>query len=348
MFMSVNQKELARRAGVSQVTVSRALRGSDLVSPELREKVLKASHQYGYYPRADARAMRSGKFKRIACIVTRYGQKDVPNFAYVGYLDAATHELAKAGYSLIYEPFCLDSETDDFMEPPRLFTELAVDGILAINSSGIIPPAVDRRIAKIGAPVVWVNRSQTPGISCVTSNEVVNARILTRHLIDLGHRRIGYCCSFGPHHSVTDRPEGIIAELQAAGLETDGVIVKHNPNWDEIVENMLNLQPRRTAIICYNRYFYEFVLHRACRRGWRVPQDLSLCHFASAGELTKDIPMTGLIVPEIAMAKKGVQILMEILSGKTVPDTQEGLVGTLRICETTSAPADKKNILIEG
>lgn len=338
--------KVAKLAGVSPETVSRVFRGFEKIAPATREKVLKVGRRCGYVPHSAARAMRRGKFQRIACIAPRHGGRGVPTSGYIAYLDAAAFELAEFGYSLVFEPFCLDPESNNFLEPPRLFSELAVDGVLGINSSGDIPLQLDRQIARMGAPVVWVNRDIQPGIPCVAADEVANARILTRHLIDLGHRHIGYCSYFGTHYSVADRPQGIKEELRAAGLEERGIMISPPETKAyrkvETVERLLNLQPRPTAVICYDRFFYDLTLHQAARRGWRVPQDISVCYFASTWEITEGCPMTALIIPNGEMVKISIRLLMDILSGKTVRATQNRVVGTLRTGESTG-PAPKNN-----
>jgi DNA-binding LacI/PurR family transcriptional regulator len=344
--MPVNQKELARLAGVSQVTVSRALRGSSLVSPRIRQKVMEASHRCGYYPRSDARAMRSGKFKRIACVVTLFGPKGRPHNTYGGYLDPASDLLAENGYSSIFESFYLDLRTNNFLEAPRLFSELAVDGVLGITAASPVQQYVDDRLAELGAPVVWINRDPEAGIVSVVTDDAANARMLTRHLIDLGHRRIAYLGRFGPHYSTIQRYEGVYQELHSAGYDTSGAHC-HETNTEVIsTEALLDSKPGFTAIVCYDLQTYLIALQAAARRGLRVPRDLSLCYFASAWELPvlANFPATVVAIPEMDMARTGVRLLLDTIENCPRTGPLEPLCGTLYEGGSTTPPGEDADL----
>ncbi len=344
--MPVNQKELARLAGVSQVTVSRALRGSSLVSPKIRQKVMDASHRCGYYPRSDARAMRSGKFKRIACVVTLHSPKDRPHNTYSGYLDTAADLLAENGYSAIFESFYLDLRTNEFLEAPRLFSELAVDGVLGITAASPVMSYVDNRLAELGAPVVWVNRDMEEGIVSVVADEEANARILTRHLINLGHRRIGYLGRIGPHYSTIQRCEGVYQELKSAGYDTSGVNYHETNTEVASTEALLTGKPRFTAIVCYNLQAYLIALQVAARQGLRVPQDLSLCFFASSWEVSAfaNFPATVVEIPEIEMAHTAIRLLLNTIEKHPRTEPVKPICGTLFEGGTATPPGEDTDL----
>lgn len=336
--MIPNQKHIAQLAGVSQITVSRVLRGGSQVSPKLRNKVLEASRSTGYRPRGDARAMRRGRFDRIAIVAPRYGKREEGRPGYIGYLDTATSELADLGYSTIFEPLCLDPETDDFFGFPKLFTEVAADGILVVNP-GVIPPILPERLKSMNCPVVWLNRESDVGIISVGCDEVQNARILTRHLLELGHRRIGYMwCGHSSHYSIQDRREGYIQELRNHSLAPRGMQENPGDDWTEQARWILDQNPRPTAVICYYRTLYDLLLHEAARRGIRVPEELSLCHFASSWEIGPECSFTCLVVPEAEIAKRGVHQLIGLIQEGSASEPTESLTGELHIGGTTAPP----------
>jgi DNA-binding LacI/PurR family transcriptional regulator len=313
----VSRDKVAKLAGVSPETVSRVFRNFDRIAPATRAKVLKVSRRCGYVPHSAARAMRSGKFQRIACVITQYGPKGSSHCTYNGYLDPATDLLAERGYSVLFEPFHLDVTTYDFVEAPRLFTELAVDGILGINAASPVPSYVDKRLKEMGAPAVWMNRDLAPGVSTVLADEKSNGRILARHLIELGHERIGFFGRPGPHYSTIDRGEGVREELASAGLDTSYVIeTRHEQEVDDL-ERLMDRAPRLTALVCYNIQFYQMALHAAVIRGLRVPKDLSLCHVASVWELPTFVnyPATVVTIPEPDIARTAVERLLGAIEG---------------------------------
>jgi len=340
--MPVNQKELARVAGVSQVTVSRVLRGHPSVAPALRERVLAARKQYGYYPRADARAMRLGKFRQIACVVTRFGPKGTSHTIYSGYLDPVVDYLSSRNYAMIFETFHLNIKTGELVDAPRLLSELAVDGILGITAASPVLGSVDRRLDELGAPAVWVNRDPEPDIACVVSDEAANARILTRHLIDLGHERIGYFGGKGRHYSTLQRRNGVRRELESAGLDTSYTEFTEPNREMAHLEALLDQASRPTALICYNLQYYYMAAQAILLRGLRVPRDQSLCYFASAWELPTfaHYPVTVMAIPELQMARAGAELLLKTIEKRGQKDPIQPIVGELSPGITTSPPGE--------
>ncbi len=321
------------------MTVSRVLRGNPSVSDDVRDRVMGAAKAGGYVPRADARSLRERHFNRVACVVIRNGRKSCGPTGSNSYVDVAAELLAEKGYSTIFEPFCLDPKTADFMEPPQLFSELSVDGVLAINGA-IIPQAVVDRVEQMAAPVVWVNQPPSPGMTAVAIDEVHNARTLTRHLIELGHNRIDY---FGPptnlpHYSLTDRIVGVRAELDASGLDSSHI--NRRGGWGKAeLDRMLSGSRPPTAIICYSEGQYHQLLHIAVAEGLRIPGDLSVCCFMSPAAVLNAMPSTSLVLPEFDITRLGVEILLDLLAGRPAPAAVPPLRGELRIGDTTAPPS---------
>ncbi len=344
--MAVSLRDIAKKAKVSFPAVSSVVnnsRSTVVVSEKTRRRIERIAKQLGYMPNAGARAIQRGSFNRIALIATRYlkerreaGWTNLPS-----YLDTAVDILAERGYSLVFEPFDLDFKTHNFLAPPQLFSELNVDGILAVDNAGIVHTHVDELIAGMKSPVVWINRNPGPGFSTVIVDELDAAKQLTRHLVDLGHRHVGYIGVDADHYAPVNRAEGIRHELQSAGLDTQGVLLMpHYGQIRDVAEKLFNLVPRITGLICYNHIFYDMALHLASRRGLRVPQDLSLCYFASPWELDIQLFSTGLKVPEIEMTRTAVGILMDIIKNKRQEPVVRSIPGQLVVGETTGRISD--------
>jgi len=327
MSRSVNRSVVAEIAGCSPITVSRVFgRKSSVVTEETRQRVLAASKACGYIPNAAARAIRTKRFHRVAFVVTTFdapGHGSMPNV--LGYLTAVADTLAEQGYSVIYEHFHLEEGTRRLIEPPRLFMELAADGIIGM-SGGFVPPEVDAAMTRLGAPVVWVNRNADEGVPAVVADEFGAARQLTRHLIDLGHRRIGYV-SFSQlvHYSAVQRLAGVRAELQAAGLSTKWLVrAKDRFSRLQTIEQLLAAAPPITALICYNSLIYRSALQVAAEKGIRIPADLSMGFFASEWELDANMfPVTAVLVPEGKMAVVAVQTLLPMIEQRRSADEPE-------------------------
>jgi DNA-binding LacI/PurR family transcriptional regulator len=339
----IDREKVAKLAGVSPETVSRAFRGYKYIAPATREKVLRIGRRWGYVPHSAARAMRRGRFERIACVVNQYGPKGISHNPYTGYLDPATSILAERGYSVVFEPFYMDPVTDDFIEAPRLFSELAVDGVLGINATDPVLAYVDHRMNKVKAPVVWVNRNPQPGIRTVVCDEKAGARRLARYLIDLGHRRIGYFGNRYSHYSTVDRYEGVRDELEAADLDTADVDWSVSGKEVEFLERLFDRRPRVTGLVCYNLPFYHMAVQVAGARGLKVPRDLSLCYFASIWELPVffKYPATILTVCEPEIAKTAVGILLDMIGGNSPPEGARYIPGKFCPGLTTACPGQE-------
>ncbi len=339
----VGRDKVAKLAGVCPETVSRVFRDFERIAPSTREKVLKISRRWGYVPHSAARAMRRGRFERIACVVNQYGPKGISHNPYSGYLDPATSILAERGYSVVFEPFYMDPVTDDFIEAPRLFSELAVDGVLGINAADPVLGYVDHRMNAMKVPVVWVNRNPQPGIRTVVCDEKAGARMLVRHLIELGHERIGYFGNPGAHYSEVDRYEGVRDELDAAHLDTADVGGSVSGKEVEFLEHLFDRQPRVTGLVCYNLPYYYMAVQVAAARGLKVPRDLSLCYFASIWELPVffKYPATIMTVCEPEITKTAVEILLDMISGNSPPEGARYIPGKLCPGLTTTRPGQE-------
>ncbi len=346
--MPVSQKQIAEITGVSQKTVSRVLRNDSTVAPDTRRKVQEASRRHGYSPNAAARAIREGVFNRVACVVMQSGHEGSaahPNI--LSYITAAADELAAHEYSLVLEPFRIHPATREFIEPPRLFSELAVDGILAVAASGDVPEVVDRRIAEMYGPLVWLNRAAIDSVPCVLADEAYGARLLTRHLIDLGHRRIGYVGPVGEHFSANERRDGVAEELRSASLDASALLeCGREVKTTELVTELLAHRPAVTAVVCYDHVFRRAVSVLAERRGLHIPGDLSVCHLASAWETYADSfpEFTAATVPEEDMARRAGGILLDRIAGRSHPVGAIRLRGDLRIGRSTAAPDGESGV----
>lgn len=311
--MSITRDEVARLAGVSPITVSRVFRGSRLVAEETRKKVLGIARQTRYAPHAGARAMRCGRFGRIAFAVIQYGRPGEPYTPTHGYLDVVTHLLAERNYSVVVEPLYLNSR-GEYLRPPRLFSEMAMDGVIGLPAGGYVPAEVDEHLRQMNAPVVWLNRNAEAGLECFNGDEFLSGRLLAEHLIGLGHERIAYIGFESGHYSALQRSEGVRAALLQAGLATEHFVIKPSRGvlcLNDVAERFFREHSAATAVICYSRRVFDVIVHHATRRGVRIPRDLSACYFASLWEtLWMDYQTTVLEIPERQMAMGAVQTLL--------------------------------------
>jgi DNA-binding LacI/PurR family transcriptional regulator len=341
--MTVRLLDIARHAKVSLGVVSAVVnrsKSNTVVSPDTERRILSIAKELGYVPNAAARAVRQRRFQRIAGVVVQYGPRGTTYSPNSGYFDTAADKLAEFGYSLVFEPMHIKAFSDEFIEPPRLFSELAVDGVLAIPMTGYVPQQLDEKLLKLGAPVVWLNRKSDGNPNWVYCDEAAGARALVRHLAELGHRRIGYLGFKGLHYSAADRYEAVLGEMKRAGLDTSNIVMaEREASMVDEADRLLDVDPPVTAVICYQRRGYDALLHMAANRGILVPQELSIAYFASAWEVIgADMPKTLVETPEPLMAQVGVQILLNLIDGKETADIAQAVPGRLRLGMTTDKP----------
>lgn len=348
--MAIRLVDIAKQAGVSHQAVSAVLnaraKSTSVVGEKTRKRVLDIAHKMGYRPHAGARAIAGGRFNRIASTIVQYGQPGGAYFPNNGYTDAAADYLAKKGYSLVHEPMYLDQMTDAFLEPPTLFSEVGVDGVLALAVTGIVPEAVDREMEKLDSPTVWLNRNPEETTKSILCDEYAHGRMLTRHLVELGHTRIGYVGWETPHYSSRDRFAGVRDVLSEEGLE-DTYIVYHSLEKIcnvELAEEILDRVKPPMGLICYNRQPYITVLHEITKRGLRVPQDISLCYFASQWETAlMDYRVTAIQLPEAKMAASASEQLLALIAGRMDYEIPPAFVGELKVGWTTAPPGEAVN-----
>ena len=209
--MAVTLRDVANRAGVSAMTVSRVINGSAAVDPETQRRVENAILALEYVPNRVARGLVSNKTRTVGLIVP-----DVVNPFFAPVVRGAETTARKAGYRVL---LC-NSEADLRLEREYIEDLVAhrVEGLL-------LAPASDRsRVALLpllrsGFPIVLLDRS-LPDMDCdlVVSDSVSGARRLTEHLIGIGHRRIAHVTESDDVSTGRDRLQGYRMALEAAGI----------------------------------------------------------------------------------------------------------------------------------
>lgn len=337
MLKAATLAEVAAAADVSMITASRAISGVGYVAKSTRRRVLEASQRVGYVPRAAARAMRRGRHYQIACAVVRYGQMSRASWPNMhSYLDVASDYLAERGYSLVLEPLHLDVETHHFIGAPRLFTELAVDAVVGIAGAPVTP-AIDQQLSLLQVPTVWCNRDDAEVSPCFCCDEQAGGALLVDHLHQLGHTHIGYIGTVSPHYSANARRQGMLAALKRLDLSDQNVVcAEQQADVYDLIQQVVSRRP--TALICYNRQYYDVCLHVLARDGMRVPRDMSVCYFGSAWENQPLEPGTMAVLPEEQMSLKAVDMLLAMIDGKKPGKPRTAMPPALKLGHTTAPP----------
>src|SRR4028119_674288 len=185
MTMQITQNDVARKLGVSRQLVSYALNDTGTVSQEMRQRIVATAAELGYRPNTSARVMKTGRFGCIGILMSTIRNRS----ALQSLLMEGIHDelaLHDQHLMLVKSP---DEPLTDEAAMPRLLREWMVDGLLvAFNLS--TPPGMIETIRRHNIPSIWLNSDQES--DCVRPDDEAAAYNATRHLQELGHRRITY------------------------------------------------------------------------------------------------------------------------------------------------------------
>ena len=262
--------DVARRAGVSQPTVSRALRDDPSVALATRHAVHDAAAELGYVPSQRGRSLSTRRTGQIGVVIS-----DLANPFYLEILDAVHDALGAAGRRMLV----LTPDEDDDVLLRRLL-DGALDG--AILSTTLLGSALPAELAQRSFPFVLLNRSvdDAPG-DVVATNNVAGGRLAARALLDAGHREIA--AAFGPRDTSTgrDREAGFRAMLADAGVTLSGDRVRHGP-FDFAYGHAAAVElasSGATALFCANDVIAIGAYNGLRSRGVPVPERMSVVGF---------------------------------------------------------------------
>lgn len=264
--------DVARRAEVSRATASRVLNGYPHVRRQLRQAVLDASKALSYQPNQIARSLLSGKTHTIGLIVA-----DLLNPFYAETAKVIIETARGRGYTVI---LCNSDYVPGLhMEHVGLLRQRNVDGII-FGSVYYDDPGVEELIAS-GYPCILFNRRLRSGNgNYVVADNGYATRVVTQHLISLGHRRIGFIAGPSETSTGTERLQGHLQAMEDAGLPCDPALVRQGYYKHEYArqaaESLLNSPDRPSAIVAGNDLMALSILQAAGESGIQVPDELAV------------------------------------------------------------------------
>lgn len=332
--------DVAREAGVSVATVSRALRGLDRVSPTTREKVLQVARELDYVASPTATSLASGRTK-----VVGIASPFVDRWYFSHVMSALQRALRSEGY------YVMLLDLDEGSTRTRLHLTQAmlwkrIDGIITIN----VPLTADELdiIDRLDLPHVTVGTVGTIAGECprVQIDDTEAARLATQHLLDLGHTRVAYVGALTPgafdFATPTTRLDSVRATLDAAGLALpdDLVVVTE---WTagaarEAIRPLLAHADRPTAIVAGSDEIAFGITAAARDLGLAVPQSLSVVGIDDH-ELAEVWGLTTVRQDIVEQGRVAARLLLDALRHDE-PPTPVGHVGGLRLVvrQSTAAP----------
>jgi len=309
----VSIKDIARAAGVSHSTVSRALADSPLVAAETKQRIQRLAHEMGYIPSAIARGLVTRRTATVGLVVTTIADPFIAEIVRGIEETALDHD-----YSLILCDSQADSERE--LACVRALREKRVDAIIVTSSrvGSLYVPLLEQ----LGVPVVLIN-NQHEGryVHSVCTDNLKGGELVGHYLAACGHRRIAYISGPPGVHSSFERLEGCRAALREHGLEiADDWIFPGDGRTDggeRSIDLLLKRTPRPTAVFCYNDMTAIGAMRVAKESGLRVPHDLSIIGYDDiAFAVYVDPPLTTVAQHKHTLGQRAMDLTLSILDGR--------------------------------
>ena len=303
--------DVARRAGVSEATVSRVVNGSTVVRGATRRRVQKAIAQLDYRPSALARALSRGRAMALGVMVPFFVHPSA-----VERVRGAEREFTAAGYDTVLYNVSTPAQVRE------QFANLVggpTDGVLVIS---VPPPRRDlERVLGRGVPVVLVD-VRYPGLSQVYTDDVEGGELATRFLLELGHRRVAFVGDFSENPygftSSANRCAGFRRAMRRAKLEVPLDYVKEGEHSRQVAvqlaSELLALPEPPTAIFAASDTQAFGVLEAAARMGIAVPERLSVIGFDDV-EAAAYMGLTTVRQPLEYSGSRGARLLLDLNNG---------------------------------
>ena len=318
-------KDIARDLGVSVITISKVLRNHPDVGDETRERVLARVKELDYRPNLAARSLVTGRTYLVGLVVPDLLH---PFFAEIA--KSLSEALRESGYYLIVS----SSDEDPDLEEQEINQLLArrLDTLIIASCRSTVE--LFFRIEKQKTPYVLIDRN-LPGLSAnfVGVDDEAVGMLATRHLIDIGCRRIAHIR--GPETSPgIRRVEGYKRALTQTGLKVIDDYIIQEPKGDvetrqrgaEAMRQLLNLKPRPDGVFCFNDPMAMGAMNYALDQGVRIPEDIAVI---GCGNLHYDdalsVPLSSINQHSRQIGQEAGRIALGILNSK-IPPRPESVV----------------------
>ncbi|WP_447764155.1 LacI family DNA-binding transcriptional regulator [Sphingopyxis panaciterrae] len=306
-------KMVAKQAGVSTATVSRAISAPGLVQPETRQKVQAAIDALGYVPNFAAKSLRTLRTRKIVVMVP-----DVSNPFFAEVIRGAEDAAQAAGYSLLLGD--TRDDTDREAQYAEMLLRKEADGLIFLGHR--LPGKLAKLVQQRGFSAPVVNACDFSPALGVASVHIDNARAAADAiglLLSMGHRRIALLAGPDSSHLTCERLEGARRAAALAGI-ADQLLVAHGDYTLEsgvaLAASVFGAKIPPTALFCFSDEVAIGALATCRERGIVCPDDVSIIGFDDVRYARfQNPPLTTIRQPMNAIGAEAVQLLLAILNG---------------------------------
>jgi LacI family transcriptional regulator len=333
----VRMKDIARDLGLSVGAVSKALRNDPDIGQATKDRILKRMKELNYRPNLMARALVTGKTSIVALVV--------PDLMSAFFSEIAIHmstELRKRGYSMLISWTEEDSEIQ-YREIEHLLS-LGIDAMIVATSGD--GTACFRRLKERNIPFVLLDRD-VPEVKApyIGGDDILFGKIATRHLIDIGCKRIGHI-SGPPMSPGFGRLEGYKRALKAAGLRSNDayIVTPSEPgprtfhHGFESTQRLLAVKPRVDGIFCFNDPLAVGAMEAVLAAGLRMPEDVAIigCGNLPLGATLRN-PLSTIDQNTKELGEKAAHVVLSLLQQKSKKTPERITIVQPRLLVRTSS-----------
>lgn len=332
--MPVTIRELADAAGVSIATVSRVLNNKPHpVGEATRRRILALADEMGYRPNLAARSLRTDRSSTIGIITDNI---DSPHTTMM--IRGIQDRVKEEGYICVI--ISADWNPEAEREAIHELASRSIDGLIFAETWH---RSASEILELSNKPFVFVHRqfaAEQP--NSVTPDEVYGARLAVGHLVDLGHRRIGYINGPAEFYASADRLAGYCQILEDAGIAFDAALIMRG-DWQvesgyASAARLLSVRPRPTAIFAGNDLMATGAMYAIFDAGLRVPQDVAVVGYDNR-EIARIFrpSLTTVTLPLYDMGRASAEILLDLLLGHNQLHPEVKIRGRLIVRESCGA-----------
>lgn len=321
-------KEIALQLGLSNSTVSRALRDSYLISEPIRKKVQAYASMHQYRPNLNALRLKNKHGRTVGVSVA-----SISNIFFSEIISGIESAAYEKGYQIILTQSM--EKQDREARNIELLEWHAVDGLLISLSAETEGVEMLRSLQRKGTHVVMFDRTAA-GIDChrVCADNAGGAEHAVRHLIERGRRRIAFVGLSQRLEMMRDRLEGYRSALRQAGIEDDPELIficdageATRDSAEELASRILSMPDRPDALFTASESLSIQMLHILHQRGLRVPVDLAVAGFSNfrAPELFNP-ELTTVSQPAFEMGRTAMELLIASIESRRPLKSYEHII----------------------
>jgi DNA-binding LacI/PurR family transcriptional regulator len=316
--------DIARLAGVSKSTVSRALNDSPLIGAETKERVRAIAEEHRFQMNVPARRLSLRQSHAVALVSYGYDATSSLGDAFMLEMMAG---ISSGLHANDYDLLVIQIRANDMDWPRRYLETGRADGFILLSAS--CTQRHLRLLVEMGAPfVIWGVSPGSHGFSSVSGDSFAGGKLATEHLIGIGRERIAFLGGPAKEQEVQDRYRGYEAALREAGTAVDPALVGHGDystaSGAETMRELLQRAPDLDAVFVNSDLMAIAAMDATREQGRRVPEDIAVVGY-------DDVSLASHSNPPLTTIRQNGPLAGRLLAQNLVQHLQTGVVTNVSI-----------------